>query len=151
MTSRISELKLLSAEEEFRKFPLRKQAMQQRAESVRKQIEVEKQKQQKRQTEDMAKLAEAQKLKLNKARAEVDKAQAERNHARQEMEKYIRLSQIADGGGGRLQRGDRRRRHRGRAGGRCPLRNRRPSSFLSCRRDEHRCGGVLPLVSFAPR
>ncbi len=92
-------LRLISAEEEYKKFPATKQVMEQRAESIKQQIEVEKQKQERRLSEDMAKLTESHKLKLEKAQTELEKARAERNHANQEMQKYLRLSKLEGGGG----------------------------------------------------
>lgn len=94
-----AEIKLAEAEQEFRKFPERKQLLQRQADALQRQIETQEKLHAKRVSEGLAKLAESQKAKLEEARGNLEKARIARDAARREWEKFKRLFALEGGGG----------------------------------------------------
>jgi hemolysin D len=94
-----AELELEEVEQEYRDFPARKALMERRAETLKERIETAERLHEKRTTEGLAKLAQAQKAKLEEARGNLQKAARARDAARREWQKFKRLYERPGGGG----------------------------------------------------
>lgn len=94
-----AEMKFLDAQERYALFPAQKKAMENRLEAMMSQITSEEALHKKRVTESIAKLAEEQKLKLEKARAKLEKTKREQDLAKKVWEKHVRLFESPGGGG----------------------------------------------------
>jgi hemolysin D len=94
-----AELALKQAEQERKDFPARRELMQRHAESLQAQIETAERLHEKRLTEGLAKLSQAQKAKLEEARGTMDNAARARDTAKREWEKLQRLFSLPGGGG----------------------------------------------------
>lgn len=94
-----AELALKEAEQEHKDFPARRELMQRHAESLQAQIETAEHLHEKRVTEGLAKLSQAQKAKLEEARGTLEKAGRNRDTARREWDKLQRLFSRPGGGG----------------------------------------------------
>jgi len=94
-----AELALKNAEQEHKDFPARRELMQRHAETLQAQIETAERQHEKRLTEGLAKLAQAQKAKLEEARGTLEKAGRTRDTARSEYGKLQRLFSRPGGGG----------------------------------------------------
>jgi HlyD family secretion protein len=94
-----AELALKEAEQEHGDFPARRELMQRHAESLQAQIETAERLHEKRVTEGLAKLSQAQKAKLEEARGTLEKAGRTRDTARREWDKLQRLFSRPGGGG----------------------------------------------------
>ena len=94
-----AELKLAEVEQEYREFPQRRELMQRHADSLARQIETAAQLHEKRITDGLAKLAQAQKARLEEARGNLEKAGRQRAAAKRELGKLQRLFAKPGGGG----------------------------------------------------
>ncbi len=94
-----AELSLEEVEQEYREFPARRALMERQAETLKDQIETAERLQAKRVTEGLAKLAQAQKAKLEEARGNLEKAARVRDAARRGWQKFQRLFARPGGGG----------------------------------------------------
>jgi HlyD family secretion protein len=94
-----AELALKEAEQEHKDFPARRELMQRHAESLQAQIETAERLHEKRVTEGLAKLSQAQKAKLEEARGTLEKAGRNRDTTRREWDKLQRLFSRPGGGG----------------------------------------------------
>ena len=94
-----AELALKQAEQEHKDFPARRELMQRHAETLQAQIETAERQHEKRVTEGLAKLAQAQKARLEEARGTLEKAGRTRDTARSEYGKLQRLFSRPGGGG----------------------------------------------------
>jgi len=94
-----AELALKQAEQEHKDFPARRELMQRHAESLQAQIETAERLHEKRVTEGLAKLSQAQKAKLEEARGTLEKAARTRDTAKREWDKLQRLFSLPGGGG----------------------------------------------------
>jgi hemolysin D len=94
-----AELALKQAEEEHKDFPARRELMQRHADALQSQIETAEHLHEKRVTEGLAKLAQAQKAKLEEARGAREKAGRARTAAKREWDKLRRLYSRPGGGG----------------------------------------------------
>jgi HlyD family secretion protein len=94
-----AELALKQAEQEHKDFPARRELMQRHAESLQAQIETAERLHEKRVTEGLAKLSQAQKAKLEEARGTLEKAARTRDTAKREWDKLQRLYSLPGGGG----------------------------------------------------
>jgi HlyD family secretion protein len=94
-----AELKLAEVEQEYREFPERRELMQRHADSLARQIETAAQLHEKRITDGLEKLAQAQKARLEEARGNLEKAARLRSAAKREWGKYQRLFARPGGGG----------------------------------------------------
>ncbi|MEN8130360.1 MAG: HlyD family efflux transporter periplasmic adaptor subunit, partial [Pseudomonadota bacterium] len=83
--------KLRNALQKRKLFPAQKKAMEHKISALKVQLEAEEQAHQRRTQESIAKLAEQQKLNLQKSRALLEKAEKDRELARSEWQKYVRL------------------------------------------------------------
>ena len=92
-------LQLAEVEQEYREFPARRDLMKLHAEALARQIETAGKLHEKRITEGLAKLAEAQKARLEEARGNLEKAVRARDAANSEWGKLKRLSANPGGGG----------------------------------------------------
>lgn len=92
-------LKLQEAEANERLFPTRKKALEQEIELIEFQIAAAERARARRDAQGMEKLAEEQKLKLEKAHLKLDKAGQALRFAKEEADKYQRLINSAGGGG----------------------------------------------------
>lgn len=94
-----AKMKLVDAERSYATFPAKKVAMEKDLEALESQIETAQRDYERRRAESIAKLAEEQTLKLAKARAKLEKAGRDRDHAKRVMEKHKRLFASPGGGG----------------------------------------------------
>lgn len=94
-----AELKLAEVEQEYREFPQRRELMQRHADSLARQIETAAQLHEKRITDGLEKLAQAQKARLEEARGNLEKAGRQRAAAKRELGKLQRLFAKPGGGG----------------------------------------------------
>jgi hemolysin D len=94
-----AELAFKQAEQEHKDFPARRELMQRHAESLQAQIETAERLHEKRVTEGLAKLSQAQKAKLEEARGTLEKAARTRDTAKREWDKLQRLFSLPGGGG----------------------------------------------------
>jgi len=94
-----AELALKQAEQEHKDFPARRELMQRHADTLQAQIETAQRLHEKRVTEGLAKLAQAQKAKLEEARGTLEKARRTRDAANREWKKLQRLYSRPGGGG----------------------------------------------------
>lgn len=94
-----AELALAEVEQEHKQFPERRELMQRQADSLKQQIETAQRLHDKRVTEGLDKLAQAQRAQLEEARANLKKAGITRDAARREWEKLKRLNDRPGGGG----------------------------------------------------
>lgn len=94
-----AELALEEVEQEYREFPARRALMERHAETLKDQIETAERLSEKRVTEGLAKLAQAQKAKLEEARGNLEKAARNRDSAKREWDKLKRLFARPGGGG----------------------------------------------------
>jgi HlyD family secretion protein len=94
-----AELTLKEAEQEHKDFPARRELMQRHVETLQAQIETAERLHEKRVTEGLAKLAQAQKSKLEEARGTLEKAGRTRDAAKREWDKLQRLFSRPGGGG----------------------------------------------------
>jgi HlyD family secretion protein len=92
-------LQLDRAQLEFDNFPNKKQLMETKAEALRKKLEFQQQKHNRRMAEGIFKLAGAQRARLQEMQAALTQAQRLEDNALLEYEKYERLSKLAGGGG----------------------------------------------------
>ena len=94
-----ADLRLAEAEREFQRFPDVKKLLLRESEALKRQVEIELHAHEKRVSEGLTKLAQAQKARLEEARSALRKAARARDIARGDMEKYQRLIKRAGGGG----------------------------------------------------
>ena len=94
-----AELELAEAEQEYKQFPARRELMERRAQALKKQIETAESLHEKRVTEGLEKLAQAQRAKLQEARGNLKKASIARDAAKREWDKFKRLFARPGGGG----------------------------------------------------
>lgn len=94
-----AEIRLAEAEQEYREFPERKRLLSRQAAALLRQIETQEKLHEKRITEGLSKLAQAQKAKLEEARGDLDKSRRTRDTAKREAAKYRRLYDTPGGGG----------------------------------------------------
>jgi hemolysin D len=94
-----AELKYQDAERRLMAFPGQKALLESKLESTKLQLDAEERGYQKRLKETLAKLAEAQRVNLEKARAKLDKAEQAKQSARETWAKYLRLYQSPGQGG----------------------------------------------------
>jgi len=94
-----AKLQLAEAERNFRLFPNRKRLLELKKEATKKKLEIEEKKHHIRVSEDLTKLANQQKIKLEKAQAKLEETFRQKKFAKQEAEKYQRLYQLPGGGG----------------------------------------------------
>ncbi|MGD2076738.1 MAG: HlyD family efflux transporter periplasmic adaptor subunit [Gammaproteobacteria bacterium] len=94
-----AELALEEVEQEYRDFPARKALMERRAGTLKERIDTAERLHEKRISEGLAKLAQAQKAKLEEARGNLQKAARARDAARREWQKLKRLYERPGGGG----------------------------------------------------
>jgi HlyD family secretion protein len=94
-----AQLKLESAEREWREFPDKKALLQRRADALKEAVAVEERQQQQRMAEGTSKLTQSQQAQLQEARANVDEARRARDAAKLEADKFQRLFALPGGGG----------------------------------------------------
>jgi hemolysin D len=94
-----SELKYEDAQRRLAAFPDQRALLENKLEALRLQLESEEAAYRKRMKETLAKLAEAQRVNLEKARAKLDKAEKARVSAKESWAKYLRLYQLPGQGG----------------------------------------------------
>jgi len=94
-----AELALKQAEQEHRDFPARRELLQRHADALQAQIETAENLHEKRVSEGLAKLAQAQKAKLEEARGTLEKAGRARDAAKREWGRLQRLNTRPGGGG----------------------------------------------------
>jgi hemolysin D len=94
-----AQLKLESAEREWKEFPQKKALMERRAATLKQQMELEEHQHEKRVAEGTGKLADTQRAQVQEARTNVEDARRARDAARDESEKYARLLALPGGGG----------------------------------------------------
>jgi HlyD family secretion protein len=94
-----SELKYEDAKRRLAAFPDKRALLENKLEALRLQLKSEEASYRKRMKETLAKLAEAQRVKLEKARAKLDKAEKARLSAKETWAKYLRLYQSPGQGG----------------------------------------------------
>ncbi len=94
-----ADLRLAEAVQDYREFPKRKQLLKQQADALQRQIETQASLHEKRITEGLTKLAEAQKAKLEEVRGDLEKARIAYESSRRDAEKYQRLFNLPGGGG----------------------------------------------------
>jgi HlyD family secretion protein len=94
-----AQLKLESAEREWRQFPEKKALLEQKAANLRQAMEVEERQDQKRTTLGTSKLVEEEKAQLAEARTNVDETRRARDAAQLELEKFERVYSATTGGG----------------------------------------------------
>lgn len=90
---------LTAAERGHEMFPVKKKAMQKELEALKAKIASDERDHEWRVAESVAKLSEEQQLKLEKARAKLQKAGAERDQARRVVEQHERLFALPGNGG----------------------------------------------------
>lgn len=94
-----AQLKLESAEREWREFPEKKALLQRRADALKEAVAVEERQHQQRLAEGTSRLSQGQQAQSQEARANVDEARRARDAARLEAEKFQRLFALPGGGG----------------------------------------------------
>lgn len=94
-----AELRLAEAEQEHQEFPRRKHLLEQQAAALQRQIETQAKLHDKRVTEGLSKLAEAQKARLEEVRGDLEKARITYVASRKEADKFKRLFALPGGGG----------------------------------------------------
>jgi len=94
-----AELTLAEVEQEYKQAPERRKLMERHAESLKNQIDTAQRLHDKRVTEGLDKLAQAQRAKLEEARGNLKKAGLARDAAKREWEKFKRLFARPGGGG----------------------------------------------------
>jgi HlyD family secretion protein len=94
-----AELALKQVEQEHADFPARRELMQRHVETLQAQIETAERLHEKRVTEGLAKLSQAQKARLEEARGTLEKAGRARDAAKRELDKFQRLFARPGGGG----------------------------------------------------
>lgn len=94
-----AKLKLDEAERGAQLLPARKRVIEKQLELLDSRIATTEQEYKQRQSEAVAKLAEEQKIRLQKARANLDEARREMDYAEREARKYRRLADSPGGGG----------------------------------------------------
>jgi membrane fusion protein, hemolysin D len=94
-----AQLQLADAEQEHRLFPQRRALMEKQAETLKAELETQQQLHEKRVTEGLTKLAQAQRAKLEEARGNLDKSAHAKDAAERELAKLQRLYQSPGGGG----------------------------------------------------
>lgn len=94
-----AQLKLESAEREWREFPEKKALLQRRADALKEAVAVEERQHQQRLAEGTSRLSQGQQAQAQEARANVDEARRARDAARLEAEKFQRLFALPGGGG----------------------------------------------------
>jgi hemolysin D len=92
-------LKLEDAEREWREFPEKKALLERRAAALKEASDVEALQHQRRLGEGTSQLAQGQRAQLQEARTNVDDARRARAAAKDEADKYARLSAMGGGGG----------------------------------------------------
>ena len=94
-----AQLKLESAEREWKEFPEKKALLERRAATLKQQMELEEHQHERRIAEGTGKLLEGQRAQLQEARTNVEDARRARDAAKQEADKYARLFAMPGGGG----------------------------------------------------
>ncbi len=94
-----AELTLTRVKQEHEQFPARRKLMERRADAMQQQIGTAERLQEKRVTEGLEKLAQAQRSRLEEARGNLEKAGISRDAAKREWEKFKRLFARPGGGG----------------------------------------------------
>ncbi|RJG00412.1 HlyD family efflux transporter periplasmic adaptor subunit [Noviherbaspirillum sedimenti] len=94
-----AQLKMESAEREWREFPEKKALLQRRADALKDAVAVEERQHQQRLAEGTSSLAQGQQAQLQEARTNVDEARRARDAAKLEAEKFQRLFAMPGGGG----------------------------------------------------
>jgi HlyD family secretion protein len=94
-----AQLKLESAEREWKEFPQKKALMERRVAALKQQMELEEHQNERRIAEGTGKLAETQRAQLQEARTGVEDARRARDAAKDEADKYARLAALPGGGG----------------------------------------------------
>jgi hemolysin D len=94
-----AQLKLESAEREWKEFPERKALLLRRSAALKQQMELEEFQHEKRVAEGTGKLGESQRAQLQEARTNIEDARRARDAARDEADKYARLLALPGGGG----------------------------------------------------
>lgn len=94
-----AQLKLASAEREWKEFPERKGLLLRRAAALKQQMELEEFQHEKRVTEGTGRLGESQRAQAQEARTNIEDARRARDAARDEADKYARLLALPGGGG----------------------------------------------------
>ena len=94
-----AKLALVNKQKELELFPIKKELMEKKAESLKQKYQTLRDIMKKRSETKLAKLAEQQKLSLLKQRTELEKISLELKHAKNGMEKFQRLYDTPGGGG----------------------------------------------------
>ncbi len=94
-----AELQLAEAEQDYNEFPRLKQLLTQQAEALQRQLATQNQLHEKRVSDGLSKLAEAQKARLEEARGNLEKSRISYESAKRDAEKYQRLFALPGGGG----------------------------------------------------
>jgi len=94
-----AQLKLESAEREWREFPEKRALLQRRADALKEAVAVEERQHQQRLAEGTSKLAQGQQAQAQEARTNVEDARRARDAAKLEAEKFQRLFALPGGGG----------------------------------------------------
>jgi hemolysin D len=94
-----AQLKLESAEREWREFPEKKALMERKVAALKQAVDVESHQHEKRVAEGTGKLAEGQRAQLQEARTNVEDARRARDAAKIEADKFERLLAMPGGGG----------------------------------------------------
>ena len=92
-------LKLENAEREWQQFPERKALMERKAAALKERVALEEHQHQARVAEGTTRLAEGQRAQAQEGRASLDEARRARDAAKDEAERYSRLSGTNGGGG----------------------------------------------------
>ena len=100
-------------EKRVQAYPAKRKASEKELEAMKLKLESDRQQHEKQVAEGIAKLAEEQTLKLQKARADVEKAREQRDHARRVLGQHERLFKSPGGGGiSKQQVADKRKEYR---------------------------------------
>ena len=94
-----AQLKLESAEREWREFPEKKGLMERKVAVLKEAVEVEERQHQKRIAEGTSKLTQGQRAQQQEAQTNLDDAHRARDAAKEEADKYARLFALPGGGG----------------------------------------------------
>jgi HlyD family secretion protein len=94
-----AQLKLESAEREWKEFPEKKALLERRAAALKQQLDLAEQQHQRQVAEGASKLTESQRAQVAEARTNVEDARRARDAAKQEADKYARLFAMPGGGG----------------------------------------------------
>ncbi|MBI1890567.1 MAG: HlyD family efflux transporter periplasmic adaptor subunit [Burkholderiales bacterium] len=94
-----AQLKLESAEREWREFPEKRALLEKRVAALKEAVEVEERQHERRMAEGTGKLAQGQQAQLAEARTQVDDARRARDAAKVEADKFARLFSMTGGGG----------------------------------------------------